>query len=138
MIHVFRRAFGRLIILVSLMGAPLTGHLFVSADAAEPTTLQFAGLKWAVKHGPDMGPGPNMWDRRNVWVDDQDRLHLTIALRDGKWTCAEVSTTQRLHFGTYEFQTVGRLDQFDANVVLGLFNYPPRDVGPGYDARNRH
>jgi hypothetical protein len=76
MIHVFRRAFGRLIILVSLMGAPLTGHLFVTADAAEPTTLQFAGLKWAIKHGPDMGPGPNMWDRRNVWVDDQDRLHL--------------------------------------------------------------
>jgi hypothetical protein len=112
------------------MGAFLTGDFLITAGAAEPTTLQFAGLEWAAKHGPDMGPGPNMWDRRNVWVDDQGRLHLTISLRDGKWTCAEVSTTQRLHFGTYDFQTIGRLDQFDANVVLGLFNYPPRDVGP--------
>ncbi len=102
----------------------------MTAGAAEPTTLQFAGLEWAVKHGPDMGPGPNMWDRRNVWVDDQGRLHLTISQRDGKWTCTEVSTTRRLHFGAYEFQTISRLDQFDANVVLGLFNYPPHDVGP--------
>ncbi|OYW21777.1 MAG: hypothetical protein B7Z55_05455, partial [Planctomycetales bacterium 12-60-4] len=26
--------------------------------------------------------------------------------------------------------TIGRLDQLDPNVVLGLFNYPPREVGP--------
>ncbi len=119
----------RPLILASWMGALLTGNFLMTTGAAEPTPLKFAGLEWTVKHGPAMGPGPNTWDRRNVWVDDQGRLHLRIARRDGKWTCAELSTTQRLHFGTYEFQTLGRLDQFDANVVLGLFNYPPRDVG---------
>jgi hypothetical protein len=28
------------------------------------------------------------------------------------------------------FQTNGRLDLLDDNVVLGLFNYPTEDVGP--------
>ena len=35
-----------------------------------------------------------------------------------------------LGFGRYEFQVTGRLDRFDENVVLGLFNYPTREVGP--------
>lgn len=115
--------------IASWIGVFLTGVFLTPTGAAEPAPLQFAGLEWRVKHGSDMGPGPNTWDRRNVWVDDQGHLHLKIARRDGKWTCAELSTTQRLHFGTYEFQINSRLDQFDANVVLGLFNYPPRDVG---------
>ncbi len=39
--------------------------------------------------------------------------------------------TQRLSFGLYEFQTIGPTGRLDPNVVLGLFNYPPPDVGPG-------
>ena len=37
---------------------------------------------------------------------------------------------QRLGFGTYEFKVTGPIDQFDKNVVLGLFDYPTADVGP--------
>lgn len=36
----------------------------------------------------------------------------------------------RLGFGRYQFWLSGRLDKLDPNVVLGLFNYPTRDVGP--------
>src|SRR5205814_6225570 len=36
-----------------------------------------------------------------------------------------------LGFGRYDFQTKGPIDRFDDNVVLGLFNYPTGDVGPG-------
>ena len=35
----------------------------------------------------------------------------------------------RLGFGRYQFQVIGRIDQLDPNVVLGLFKYPPPDVG---------
>jgi hypothetical protein len=37
---------------------------------------------------------------------------------------------KRLGFGRYQFKTQGRLDRFDENVVLGLFNYPTAEIGP--------
>ena len=36
---------------------------------------------------------------------------------------------KRLGFGRYQFQVEGPIDRLDDNVVLGLFNYPTRDVG---------
>jgi hypothetical protein len=91
--------------------------------------ITFAGHTWTVRSGQG-GPGPNAWNENNVWLDAAGRLHLKIAHRDGAWSCAEVTMRERLGFGRYEFQTTGRLDQFDDNIVLGLFNYPTRDVGP--------
>lgn len=92
-------------------------------------TIQFSGFSWTVRSGRG-GPGPNVWAATNVWVDPAGHLHLRIASREGKWSCAEVTMQKRLGFGRYEFQITGRLDQLDDNVVLGLFNYPTRDVGP--------
>ncbi len=76
------------------------------------------------------GPGPNAWDRRNVWVDTDGYLHLKLAFRELGWTAAEVFMDQRLGFGTYRFKVLGDLDALDDNVVLGLFNYTVPDVGP--------
>jgi hypothetical protein len=101
--------------------------LSVSAQAMD---IEFAGYTWAVRSGRG-GPGPNAWDQNNVWLDSSTNLHLKISQRDGKWSCAEVTMKRRLGFGHYQFQTTGRLDRFDDNVVLGLFNYPTGDVGPG-------
>ena len=91
--------------------------------------IQFGGFTWSVRSGRG-GPGPNQWSENNVWLDSATNLHLKISQRDGKWTCAEVTTRQQLGFGLYEFQIASRLDDFDDNVVLGLFNYPTGDVGP--------
>ena len=96
---------------------------------AQPKELAFSGYTWTIRAGQG-GPGPNTWDARNAWLDASNHLHLKIASREGQWSCAEVTTKDRLGFGRYEFQVVGRLGQFDDNVVLGLFNYPTRDVGP--------
>ena len=74
------------VILGWLAGTLVAALLQTSALAAEPAKLKFSGLEWTVKHGPKMGPGPNAWDRRNVWVDDEGRLHLKMAQCDGKWT----------------------------------------------------
>ena len=55
-----------------------------------------------------MGPGRNAWRvenvRDNVRVDAFNGLSLTIAQRDGRWTCAEVWLNEALGFGRYEFE----------------------------------
>jgi len=91
--------------------------------------IQFGGYTWTVRSGRG-GPGPNAWDENNVWLDSATNLHLKISHRGGNWSCAEITMQRRLGFGQYEFQTIGRLDRLDDNVVLGLFNYPTADVGP--------
>ena len=96
----------------------------VSASA-----ISFAGYEWQARDGTG-GPGPNTFSAQNVSVDAEGHLHLRIVKRQGQWFCAEVFLDQRLAFGRYEFELLGRPDQFDDNVVLGLFNYTVPDVGP--------
>ena len=93
-------------------------------------TIYFAGYDWTVKSGNNIGPGPNSWDEDNVWVDQNGYLHLVLSKRDSQWYCAQASMVDRLGFGRYQFWVTGRIDQLDPNVVFGLFNYPPSDVGP--------
>ena len=97
-------------------------------DAAAKT-LTFSGYQWDVRSGTG-GPGPNRWSDANAWVDSNGYLHMKISYRGGRWYCSEVTTQQKLGFGTYMFQVVGQIDKFDRNVVLGLFNYPTPDIGP--------
>ncbi len=109
------------------------------SDEPKAQTLRFAGYEWEVREGAG-GPGPNAWDARNAWVDEAGQLHLKISRRASQpevgkpeaeaWSCAEVTVKNRLGFGRYQFQVAGRLDLFDPNVVLGLFNYTTPDVGP--------
>jgi hypothetical protein len=106
----------------------LVGLFLAMVSCAQANDIQFCGYTWAVKAGRG-GPGPNTWDQNNVWLDPATNLHLKISQHDGGWSCAEVTTKKRLGFGRYQFQTTGRLDRLDDNVVLGLFNYPTGDVG---------
>ncbi len=108
--------------------------LFISSQvlglvSAHSDTIKFSGYEWEVKSGEKLGPGPNSWKPSNVSVDDKGCLHLKISKVDGVWSCGEVAMTKRLGFGTYQFQIAGRIDQFDKNIVLGIFNYPTPDVG---------
>jgi hypothetical protein len=99
------------------------------AAAVEAKTIRFAGYDWLVKSGDDIGPGPCNWNSANAWVDAAGALHLRLNRRAGKWYAAEIESVQRLGFGRYQFYVVGAIDKLDKNVVLGLFNYPPPDVG---------
>ncbi len=115
-----------------------TSHLLRVAAVAAATlavfsaaaaTVDFAGYTWEVRQGGG-GPGPNAWNASNVRVDGEG-LHLKIANANGAWSCAEVTLTQALGFGRYQFEVTGRPDLFDRNVVLGLFNYPSSSaIGP--------
>ena len=104
------------------------GLFLALALSARGKDIEFGGYTWIVRSGKG-GPGLNAWDENNVWLDATTNLHLKISQREGKWSCAEVTMPKRLGFGRYQFQVMARLDRFDDNVVLGLFNYPTRDVG---------
>src|ERR1043165_1427078 len=107
----------------------LAGLVLALGFSTSAKDIEFAGYTWTVRSGRG-GPGPNAWDESNVWLDSSTNLHLRISQREGKWFCAEVTIRGRLGFGRFQFQTIGRLDRLDDNVVLGLFNYPTGDVGP--------
>ena len=86
--------------------------------------IDFSGCTWNVKSGYG-GPGPNYWSdsEESVWVDGEGRLHLKIRKINGNWYCAEIYTQEFTDYGEHRFLIEGRVDQFDRNVVLGLFTY---------------
>jgi hypothetical protein len=108
----------------------LAGLFLVALGFSSPgKDIEFGGYTWTVRSGRG-GPGPNAWNENNVWLDTATNLHLKISQQEGKWSCAELTMRKRLGLGRYQFQVVSRLDHFDDNIVLGLFNYPTGDVGP--------
>jgi hypothetical protein len=102
----------------------------LTLHGAAAATLHFAGLDWTVKEGDGLGPGPCDWKASNAFVDSGGDLHLRITHDGASWSCAEVESTKSLGFGTYQWWVIGEIDTLDPNVVLGLFNYPPPEVGP--------
>jgi hypothetical protein len=104
-----------------------TGTEINNPNARAAATVQFSGYTWTIRNtgNASEGPGPNIFSGSNAWVDSNGRLHLKISKNTttGKWNCAEIYSTQKFGFGTYQWQVEGRIDSLDKNIVLGLFNY---------------
>ena len=98
-------------------------------SVAEDRIVNFAGLEWIVKSGDELGPGPNCWDdsEQSVWVEG-GQLHLKIRQSGEQWCSAEVYSTTCTQYGMHQFALVGRPDNFDRNIVLGLFAYKDDDT----------
>ena len=111
------------LLLLCLMFIPLP-----RAESVEPSALwkkdalTFSGFSWDVKTGY-YSPGENHWSEHNVWVDDEDRLHLWLTNAGDAWQCAEIATGT-FGYGLYRFYLDGPVDLLDKNAVLGLFLYP--------------
>lgn len=98
-------------------------------------TLEFSNRLWRVKGPGFYGPGPNNFSdsEQSVWVDAQDRLHVTIRQISGAWNSTEVTLIDTLGYGDYIFTTSGPLQQLHDRAVLGLFlwqyntNWDPAD-----------
>jgi len=89
-----------------------------------PDKVIWNGLSWSVKTSRSaVGPGPNVFEKTNVSVDTEGRLHLRIAQNAGKWSCAEVIAPVSYGYGTYEFVLASPVNALDPNVVLGLFTW---------------
>ena len=110
----------------ALLAAAFAATALPRAAAAQ---IAFSGYTWEVRSGTG-GPGPNTFAAGNVSIDANGYLHLKITHDHDNWTTAEVFTDARLGFGTYQFKVIGRPDQMDTNVVLGLFNYTTPEIGP--------
>ncbi len=92
--------------------------------------IHWQSLRWDIRATGTGGPGPNRWDARNVQVDLAGDLRLGLVKRGGLWTCAELSTQQKIGFGTYDFDLIARPDKFVPQLVLGIFPYTLPEVGP--------
>lgn len=90
--------------------------------------LKWKGMTWIAKHAPDIdaprGPGENMWNKNNVWVDEEDKLHLKLTRQaNGRYTCAELRSENNYQYGTYSWKVISPLDQLHKDVIFGLFQY---------------
>ena len=120
-------------------GLPMAWAVFVAAWLATPTpiahaaTIEWKGHTWQLTSGGMAGNCQG--DPKNVTLDSNDYLHLKISHDSGTWSAAELFTTDRLGFGTYQWQVDGPIDTFDPNVVLGFYPYGPQ-AGIGSDGTN--
>ncbi len=105
----------------------------VKGSSAEPVPLKvlhFSRYNWTVRAGPtDRGGELNAYDSANAWTDDKGSLHLRMGERDGRWSCAEVSLTRSLGYGTYRF-VVQDSAHLGSSGVLGMFTVDER-LGEG-------
>jgi hypothetical protein len=95
-----------------------------SAAGVAQNTITFAGIDWYVRNGTG-GPGPNHWSSssNNVWVDANGYLHLKIRKAGGIWYCSEVFAQQSFGHGEYRFYVASNVENYDRNLVVGLFTY---------------
>lgn len=85
--------------------------------------LHFSGYDWTVRMtSAARGGVSNLYDADNAWVDTNGALHLRISNKDGKWTCALVSQTRSLGYGTYRF-TVHDVSQLEPAALLSAHTY---------------
>ena len=83
--------------------------------------IHFSGYDWSVRNAAsDRGGQPNSYDPSNVWTDKNGYLHLRMEEHDGLWTCAEVSLTRSLGYGSYVF-VVQDTGHFGPSAALGLY-----------------
>lgn len=101
----------------------------VTFASANTNTINFCGYTWTVKVGAGMGPGPNTWGNKNVWVDNKGWMHLKLSYdaTSGKWVCAGVTSTKNFGHGIYQWKVQGPISTLDKNVVTGLFHYSGPD-----------
>jgi hypothetical protein len=111
------------------VGNGVAGVLAVKGTSIPPVPLKiihFSGYDWKVRSGAtDRGGELNAYDSQNAWVDPQGHLHLHMGERDGLWSCAEISLTRSLGYGTYKF-VVQDSAHLEPSGMLGLFTVDER------------
>jgi len=107
--------------------------LLPAFQCVQAQTITWAGHTWKVTSGGMAGVASG--NPANVEINPDGYLHLQIAKREGKWTAAELFTTDNMGFGTYQWVIQGDVYNMDRTTVLGLFTYGPTHH-IGADAEN--
>jgi hypothetical protein len=119
----------RLALAVALiLAATASSTALAAGKPGYPDTIAWSGLTWQIKTSRSaVGPGPNVYDKANVSVDAQGRLHLRIARNaKGTWTAAEIIGPRTHGYGTYTFTLASPVDDLDPQAVLGMFLWSDR------------
>jgi len=107
-------------------GGPVIAVATAKGEASQrpaSRTLNFSGYEWEIRGVPsNRGGATNTYDPANAWTDTNGWLHLRIARGLGEWTCAEVTLTRSLGYGSYLFD-VRDVSQLDPSAVLGMFTW---------------
>jgi hypothetical protein len=96
----------------------------VDGSATPPApSIRFSGYEWRVRNAISSRGGKNTpYDPKNAWTDAAGALHLRIAKASTEWSCAEVSNTRSLGYGTYSF-TVRDTSNLEPAGVFGIFTW---------------
>ena len=112
---------------VTTLPAEGNGVVAIATSTGKPVAqivskvIHFSGYDWSVRNAAsDRGGQPNSYDPSNVWTDKNGYLHLRMEEHDGLWTCAEVSLTRSLGYGSYVF-VVQDTGHFGPSAALGLY-----------------
>jgi hypothetical protein len=109
-----------------LKGGPVIAVATAKGEASQrpaSRTLNFSGYEWEIRGVPsNRGGATNTYDPANAWTDTNGWLHLRIARGLGEWTCAEITLTRSLGYGSYVFD-VQDVSQLDPSAVLGMFTW---------------
>ena len=112
---------------VTTLPAEGNGVVAIATSTGNPVTpivskvIHFSGYDWRVRNAAsDRGGQSNFYDPSNVWTDKNGYLHLRMEEHDGVWTCAEVSLTRSLGYGSYIF-VVQDIGHFGPSAALGLY-----------------
>jgi hypothetical protein len=85
--------------------------------------IQWSGYEFLVREWTG-GPGNCVYNKHNVHVDREGRLHLAVTRRKRVYTCAEVVLTRSLGgYGTYRLQVASGLDTLSPALVFGFFTF---------------
>lgn len=102
-----------------------------SSGSSVTQTLFFSGYEWRIRNAPSSRGGQNDYDPSNAWTDADGALHLRIAKTGQKWTCAEVTLTRSLGYGTYAF-VVGDTSQLVPSAVFAMFTWDYSGPDPNH------
>lgn len=95
----------------------------VPGPAEAHKTIQFSGYEWNVRGtASERGGRICSYEKDNAWTDADGALHLRVANKEDKWTCAEVSLTRSLGYGSYRF-TVKEVSHLEPALVLSMFTW---------------
>ena len=84
--------------------------------------LNWKGQNWYLTGGK-ANPGNYYWNTSGAWIDNQNRMHLTIVNDSGNWKCTMLNSQYAYLYGTFTWTVASPVYTFDKNSIVGLCTY---------------
>ena len=99
----------------------------------KPRTIRAFGYSWLIiSQSQERGPGPNVFDGRNVYLDGNGNIVLRTSYDveaapggtgQGRWTSAHILLKNSLGYGRYELKLAPMEKALDRQAVFGFFTW---------------